>query len=48
MIHKKLPKSKLIPVFNEGHWGTQLKKEVLSIYDNLSKKLFSKRKQFYL
>lgn len=47
LINKKLPKSKLITVLDEGHGGKKLKTNYINIFKKLYKKLYKNSNKFY-
>lgn len=47
LLHKNLPKSKLISIHNEGHGGKKLRTEYINIFKYLYKKLYKKTNDFY-
>ena len=47
IIHKHLPKSNLIIIDNEGHWGDISDKEIVKTFRLISKKYYKNSKKYY-
>ena len=46
-LHQKLPKSQLVAIDYNGHWGKQINLELKKIFNELGKKYYKKRATFY-